>query len=178
MKTPARPRPRARPADPSSARAIARYLVGLRPVLTDACAIRAQWVHRLGQLISDARSGNVARVTNGSGALGRDFTSQFRAVRGRIDILMPPPECDLCHASVRAWAEALQRSCEALEEVGRSGKMGGLRVAQDRLADARTQAHRFNDEYARLSQELRQRVATLRRRRAGVLPNRRQQQPS
>ena len=177
MRTPARPRPRPGPTDPSSARSVARYLVGLRPVLTDACAVRAAWVHRLGQLIAEARSGNAARVTNGAGALGRDFTGQFRAVRARIDILMPPPECDLCQASVRAWAEALQRSCEALEEVGRTGKMGSLRVAQDRLADARTHAHRFNDEYARLSHELRQRVAAVRRR-ADVLPNRRQGQPS
>ncbi len=176
MRTPAHPRPRGAP-DPSSARSVARYLVGLRPVLTDACAVRAEWVHRLGQLMADARTGNAAKVTAGAGALGRDFGSQFRGVRARIDILTPPPECDLCHASVRAWAEALQRSCEALEEVGRTGKMAGLRVAQDRLADARTQAHRFNDEYARLAQELRQRVAAIRRR-ADVLPNRRQPMPS
>ena len=177
MRSPARPRPRPGPSDPSSARAIARYLVGLRPVLTDACAVRADWIHRLGMLIADARSGNVGKVTTGSGNLGREFGQKFRAVRSRVEILNAPPECDVCHASVRAWADALQRSCEALEEVGRTGKMGGLRTAQDRLADARNQAHRFNDEYARLSHELRQRVAALRRR-ADLLPNRRQRGPS
>jgi hypothetical protein len=164
---------RGRAADPSSARSVARYLVGLRPVLTDACSVRADWVHRLGVLMADAKTGNVLKVTQGAGMLGREFGQKFRAVRSRIDILNAPPECDLCHASVRAWAEALQRSCEALEEIGRTGKMGGLRTAQD----ARSQAHRFNDEYARLSQELRQRVAAVRRR-ADVLPNRRQPSPS
>lgn len=168
---------RARAADPSSARSVARYLVGLRPVLTDACAIRADWVHRLGMLMADARTGNAAKVANGAGQLGREFGQKFRAVKARIEILHAPPECDLCHAAVRAWAEALMRSCEALEEIGRGGKMSGLRAAQDRLADARGQAHRFNDEYARLSQELRQRVAALRRR-SDALPNRRQPQPS
>ena len=169
--------PRGRAADPSSARNIARYLVGLRPVLTDACSVRADWVHRLGVLMADAKTGNVLKVTQGAGTLGREFGQEFRAVRSRIEILNAPPECDLCHAAVRAWAEALQRSCEALEEVGRSGKMGGLRTAQDRLADARSQAHRFNDEYARLSSELRQRVAAVRRR-TDRLPNRRQPSPS
>ena len=168
---------RARTADPSSARNVARYLVGLRPVLTDACSVRADWVHRLGVLMADARSGNAARVHNGAGMLGREFGQKFRAVKARVEILNAPPECDLCHAAVRAWAEALMRSCEALEEIGRSGNMSGLRVAQDRLADARGQAHRFNDEYARLSSELRQRVAAIRRR-SDVLPNRRQAQTS
>jgi hypothetical protein len=168
---------RGRAADPSSARNIARYLVGLRPVLTDACTVRADWVHRLGVLMADAKTGNVQKVTQGAGTLGREFGLKFRAVRSRIDILNAPPECALCHASVRAWAEALQRSCEALEEIGRTGKLNGLRAAQDRLADARSQAHRFNDEYARLSQELRQRVAAVRRR-SDVLPNRRQPSPS
>jgi hypothetical protein len=168
---------RGRAADPSSARNIARYLVGLRPVLTDACAVRADWVHRLGVLMADAKTGNVLKVTQGAGALGREYGLKFRAVRSRIDILNAPPECGVCHASVRAWAEALQRSCAALEEIGQTGKLSGLRVAQDQLADARSQAHRFNDEYARLSQDLRQRVAAVRRR-TDVLPNRRQRSPS
>lgn len=175
MKTPLGSRGRA--ADTSSARNVARYLVGLRPVLTDACAVRADWVHRLGVLMADARTGNALKVTQGAGQLGREFGQKFRAVRSRIDILNAPPECGLCHAAVRAWAESLQRSCEALEEIGKSGRLVGLRVAQDRLADARGQAHRFNDEYARLSQELRQRVAAVRRR-TDVLPNRRQPSPS
>lgn len=171
------PGSRGRAADPSSARNVARYLVGLRPVLTDACAVRADWVHRLGVLMADARTGNAVKVTQDAGALGREFGQKFRAVRARIDILNAPPECDVCHAAVRAWAEALQRSCQALEEIGQTGKLSGLRTAQDRLADARSQAHRFNDEYARLSQELRQRVAAIRRR-SDVLPNRRQRSPS
>ena len=76
--------PRGRAADPSSARNIARYLVGLRPVLTDACSVRADWVHRLGVLMADAKTGNAMRVTQGAGTLGREFGQKFRAVRSRI----------------------------------------------------------------------------------------------
>jgi hypothetical protein len=162
---------------PSSARAIARYLIGLRPILHDACAVRNDWVKRLGVLIDEARSGDVSRVSRGAGQLGRDFGDQFRNVRSRIDLLAPPPECDVCQAAVRAWAAALMTSCDALNNVGRTGQLQGLRVAQERLADARTQAHRFNDEYARLATDLRRRVATARRR-ADRLPTRRQASPS
>lgn len=167
----------ASPPQPSSARAIARYLIGLRPVLIDACAVRNDWVKRLGILIGEARSGDIARVSRGAGQLGRDFSDRFRNTRSRVDLLQPPPECDVCHAAVRAWASALLSSCEALAQVGRTSQLQGLRAAQAQLADARTQAHRFNDEYARLSSELRRRVATARRR-ADRLPTRRQASPS
>jgi hypothetical protein len=165
------------PVPASSARAIARYLVGLRPVLGDACAIRNEWVRGLGLLIQEAHSGDALRITRGSGGLGREFGQQFRHTRSRIDLLSPPPECDVCHAAVRAWAQCLLSSCEALAEVGRSGQLHGLRDAQARLADGRTQAHRFNDEYARLSHELRRRVQTARRRH-DRLPAGRQASPS
>lgn len=171
-----RPRPIRGPTG-SSARSIARYLVALRPLLADACAIRNEWVRRLGLLIAEVRSGDTLRITRGAGQLGRDYLPQFRHVRSRIDTLMPPPECNVCQQAVRAWTEALERSCEALDSIGRTGQLDGLRTAQDRLADARSYAHRFNDEYARLTEELRQRVA-IARRRADVLPNRRQHQPS
>jgi hypothetical protein len=167
----------AAPPPASSARVIARYLVGLRPILTDACQTRNDWVRRLGLLIQEAHSGDVGRVARGSGTLGREFGDLFRNTRSRIDLLGPPAECDVCHAAVRAWAHSLLGSCEALAEVGRSGQLHGLRIAQERLADARTQAHRFNDEYARLSQDLRRRVATARRR-ADRLPSQRQHSPS
>jgi len=161
----------------SSARLIARYLIGLRPVLADACATRGDWVRGLGHLIGQAQSGDVGKVARGAGQLGRDFGDRFRNTRSRLELLAPPPECDLCHASVRAWTQALLGSCKALHEVGRSGQLHGLRLAQERLADARVQAHRFNDEYARLSQDLRRRVASARRR-SDRLPTQRQHSPS
>src|SRR5205814_1229007 len=94
--------PVAAPPPASSARAIARYLVGLRPILTDACGIRNDWVRRLGLLIQEAHSGDVGRVARGSGALGREFGVLFRNTRSRIHLLGPPAECDVRHASVRA----------------------------------------------------------------------------
>ena len=161
----------------SSAQIIARYLIGLRPILVDACKVRNDWVRALGLVISEARSGDAMRVARRAGKLGSDFAPVFRIVRGRIDQLKAPPECDVCHASVRAWTEALIRSCEELDNVGRTNQMTGLRIAQDYLSDGRVQAQRFNDEYARLSRELRQRVA-IARQRGAVLPGRRQASPS
>ncbi|HEY3108546.1 MAG TPA: hypothetical protein VGL23_07320 [Chloroflexota bacterium] len=161
----------------SSGRAIARYLVGLRPVLGDACAARDEWVRRLGLLSGGAHSGEALRVARGSGRLGCEFGQLFGQTRSRIELLSPPPECDLCHAAARAWAHALLGSCQALAEVGRSRRLDGLRVAQERLADARSQAGQFNDEYARLSRALRRRVRIARRRHDRI-PASRQPQPS
>lgn len=161
----------------SSAQVIARYLIGLRPILVDACTVRNAWVKALGVVINEARSGDAPRVARKAGKLGSDFAPAFRGVRTRIDQLNAPPECDVCHAAVRSWTEALIRSCEELDNVGRTIHMGGLRIAQDYLTDGRVQAQRFNDEYARLSRELRQRVA-IARQRGAVLPGRRQASPS
>ena len=180
MRTPTRPPPAggARSGGSgSSPQAVARYLIGLRPILADACAERNEWMRQLGLLIEHARSGNSLRVARAAGQLGRDFAERFRHTRSRIELLNAPAECDICQASVRAWAEALQGSCAALMEVGRSGQLGELRQAQERLAEARVQARRFNEEYARLTNELRRRVAVARRNIA-VLPSRRQAQPS
>ena len=139
-------------------------------MLAEACGQRNEWVRQIGLLIEQARSGNVVRIAQGAGQLGRDFGERFRHSRSRLELLRPPPECDVCQAAVRAWAEALLQSCDALAEVGRSGQLGGLRIAQERLAEARIQARRFNDEYARLAGELKRRVATARR---AVVPLRR-----
>lgn len=95
----------------SSAQVIARFLVGLRPILVDACKVRNDWVKALGVVINEARSGDAMRVARKAGRLGSDFAPAFRVVRARLDQLNAPPECDVCHASVRAWTEALIRSC-------------------------------------------------------------------
>jgi hypothetical protein len=161
----------------SSPQAVARYLIGLRPILADACAERTEWMRQLGLLIEHARSGNALRVARAAGQLGRDFAERFRVTRTRVEQLNPPVECDLCQASVRAWAAALHGSCAALTEVGRTGQLAGLRHAQEQLAEARVQARRFNEEYARLTGELRKRVA-IARRNVATLPSRKQAQPS
>jgi hypothetical protein len=165
------------PLPASSGRAIARYLVGLRPVLGDACATRDEWVGGLGLLIQDAQSGDVAGAARQAGKLGHELGQRFQQTRSRIDLLSPPPECDDCHAAVRAWADSLSTSCAALADMGRDGQLDRLREARDRLAEARSLAGRFNDEQARLSQGLRRRVQ-LARRRHDRLPGSRQVAPS
>lgn len=161
----------------SSARVIARYLISLRPILADACAARNEWVRRLGLLLGEARGGDAGRVARLAGSLGIEYGEAFRHARARIQVMSAPAECSVCHAAVRAWVEALQRSCDGLALVGRTGQMSGLRAAQSALIDARTHAHRFNEEYAEISADLRRRVA-IARRRDHHLPARRQAQPS
>lgn len=180
MRTPTRPQPAGgarRGGSGSSPQAVARYLIGLRPVLRDATSERNEWMRQLGMLIEHARSGNTLRVARVAGQLGRGFGERFRHTRSRLELLNPPAECDVCQAAARARADALHGSCDALTEVGRSGQLGGLRQAQERLAEARTQARRFNDEYARLTGELRRRVQVARRK-AASLPQRRRAHPS
>ncbi|TAK20464.1 MAG: hypothetical protein EPO26_17985 [Chloroflexota bacterium] len=147
----------------ASAQAMARYLVGLRPILADACIERNKWVRQIGGLLDQARTGSVLRVARGAGQLGREFSESFRQIRARIESLNPPPECDVCHAAVRAWVEALLGSSETMLEIGRSGNLSILSQSQEHLVEARVQARRFNDEYSRLANELRRRVATARR---------------
>jgi hypothetical protein len=155
----------ATPALPaSSARAVARYLVGLRPALAEACAARGEWVGQLGALVAALRPDDRARAAGLAGELGRAFEQRFERAAERLDRLAPPPECGRCHAAVRAWVTALLGSCRALADVGRSGRLDGLRAAQAGLADAREEAGRFNDEHARLQEALRRRVRSVRRR--------------
>jgi hypothetical protein len=156
---------------------MARYLVALRPTLLEACNHRNDLVKRIGVLMVDAKSGDLRRVVQGAGQLGGEFGTRFRQSSNRLQALKPPSACDVCHATMRAWLEHLERACEALTLIGRTGQLSGLRVAQQQLADGRIQAHRFNEEYARLVEEIRLRVSTARRR-GDQMPKRRQYQPS
>jgi hypothetical protein len=150
------------PLPVSSARATARYLLGLRPVLGQARAARERWVGGLGPLIEAARAGDALRAAREAGGLGRELGELCGQARARIDRLSPPTGCERCHAAARAWAQSLLASGEALAAVG--GRLDGLRLAEAYLAEAAVQAGRFNAEHARLTSSLRAHLQPARRR--------------
>ena len=177
-----RPGPRPRPARPPPAddyyddaddfsqappaatpREIARFLVTLKPMVARAIEVRASWIRELGLLFAEAQQGNAAQVTNRAGRLGREHVSAFREVRSSVERIPPPEGCQDIHKSVLVWTDSLVKACEALIEVGNSGQLAGMQIAQRNVTDARHAARRFNSEYNRLLTELRVAVRSARR---------------
>lgn len=172
-----RPRPRLRQAaegasrrppdaDPgmASPRDIARYLIMMKPLIARAIEVRQSWIRELGMLFEEARQGNAAQVTTRAGRLGRDHVGLFRDVRASCERYQPPAGCEELQRAVMSWIDGLVKACEALVEVGGSGQMVGMQVAQRNVTEARHAARRFNNEYQRLVTELRVAVRAARRR--------------
>jgi hypothetical protein len=167
---PARPEPEYDDADnldyetpQATPRDIARFLVTLKPMVARAIEIRTSWIRELGLLFEEARQGNEAQVTSRAGRLGRDHVGSFRDVRSSVERLQPPEGCGEIHKSVLSWTDALVKACEALIEVGNSGQLAGMQIAQRNVTEARHSARRFNSEYSRLLTELRVAVRSARR---------------
>lgn len=144
--------------------AVAKYLMALRPHVSRAIEVRQSWIKELGLLFEDARAGNTQQVTTKAGRLGRDHVGMFRDIRASVDRGNPPEGCAEVQRSVVAWIEGMVKACEALIEVGNSGQLSGMQVAQRHVTDARHAARRFNSEYNRLVTEIRVAVRTSRRR--------------
>lgn len=147
----------------ASPKAIAEYLISLRPQVARAIEARQLWIKELGLLFEEARQGNAAQVTTRAGRLGREHLGSFRDIRGSVERLRPPADCEGAQKSVIAWIDGLVKACEALVEVGNSSSLTGLQVAQRHVTDARHAARRFNSEYSRLVTELRVAVRAARR---------------
>ena len=150
----------------SQARAVAAYLVGLRPILASATQTRQAWVKRIGLLMADTSRGNPQLITQQAGQIGRDHGAAFRDAQRALDRLKPPPECSACHGALVAWIEKLVRSCDVLSEIGRTGELRRMRETQTLLAEGRRYAQAFNEEYARLCQVLREHVSAVKARQA------------
>jgi hypothetical protein len=144
-------------------REIARFLVQLKPMVARAIEVRASWIKELGLLFAEAQQGNAAQVTSRAGRLGREHVGSFREVRAAVERIPPPEGCQEIHRSVMVWTDSLVKACEALIEVGSSGHMAGMQVAQRNVTEARHAARRFNSEYNRLLTELRVAVRSARR---------------
>ena len=102
-------------------------------------------------------------MTTRAGRLGREHVGAFREVRASVGRLSPPEGCQEIHRSVQLWTDSLVKACEALIEVGSSGQLAGMQIAQRNVTDARHAARRFNSEYNRLLTELRVAVRSARR---------------
>jgi hypothetical protein len=151
--------------DPPAAtpREVARFLVALKPMVARAIEVRASWIRELGLLFAEAQQGNAAQVTSRAGRLGREHVTAFRDVRSSVERIAPPENCQDIHKSVLIWTDSLVKACEALIEVGNSGQLAGMQIAQRNVTDARHAARRFNSEYNRLLTELRVAVRSARR---------------
>jgi hypothetical protein len=144
--------------------AVAKYLMALRPHVARAIEVRQSWIKELGLLFEDARQGNAQQVTTRAGRLGRDHVGMFRDIRASVDRGNPPEGCTEVQRSVVAWIEGMVKASEALIEVGNTGQLSGMQVAQRHVTDARHSARRFNAEYNRLVTEIKVAVRTARRR--------------
>jgi len=147
----------------ASPRAVADYLVALRPILADAVESRRVFIRQLGLLIEEARHGGRALVAQSAGRIGREHGPVFQQLRTRIERLRAPAGCEDCQRAVSLWLDKQTEACQVMDRVGLSGDPGRLREAQQLLGEARVHAHRFNDEYARLAAELRRRVQLAQR---------------
>jgi hypothetical protein len=147
----------------ASPRDIARFLVLLKPLVARAIEVRSSWIKELGALFEEARQGNAAQVTARAGRLGREHVGAFRDVRTSVERVGPPLGCEEIHKSVLVWTDSLVKACEALIEVGNSGQLAGMQIAQRNVTEARHAARRFNSEYSRLVTELRVAVRSARR---------------
>jgi hypothetical protein len=146
----------------SRARAVARYLRDLRPVLTAPRLARREWIRAVGLLLEDSRTGDTIGLARRAGRHGREAVAIFREARRRLDDLSPPLECRALHDATERWIALHVEACEALVQTEERRTLRGLRDVQERLTEAREWAQRFNEEYLRQVGELRGQVERAR----------------
>jgi hypothetical protein len=144
---------------PTTPRAIARYLRALRPVLLAPRLARRAWIRDVGRLIEEARSGDPIALSRQAGSHGRDVVPVFRDARRRLSDLSPPPECQELHAAIEQWIVQHVEACELLMRIEEQRTLRSLRDVQERLAEGRAWAGRFNAAYVRVVEDLRRQVA-------------------
>jgi hypothetical protein len=142
----------------SSPRAIAGYLVGVKPLLQEITESRRAFIRHIGILMEEARTAGRMVVVQAAGRIGRDEGHAFRTLRAQLDQLAPPPACEGCHRAIVRWVDLHVAACQVMMDVGVSADLVRLRETQSLLGDARIHAQEFNAEYSRLATEVRQRV--------------------
>jgi hypothetical protein len=143
----------------STPREITRYLRDLRPILSAPRLARREWIREVGLLIEEGRKGDPIALARRAGRHGRNMSPIFREARRRLGELSPPAECQALHQATEQWIVQHVDACEALSQIEEQRALRGLRDVQDRLAEGRLWAQRFNAEYARVIEDLRGRVA-------------------
>jgi hypothetical protein len=144
-------------------RAVAAYLVDLRGPLGEATQYRQAWVQRIGLLMEDARGGHPLTITQTAGQIGREHGANFRRVRDGFAGLRPPSSCMAVHGAFGRWLDKLIEACDLLTSVARTGDIQRLRETEGLFSEGRRHAHVFNEEYARVADNLRQRVSAVQR---------------
>jgi hypothetical protein len=146
-------------------RDVVAYLLRLRPVLGQAMQLRRPFIQQVGLLIEDLRRGEPVTISRAASTLGLERGPAFRELRLQVEALRPPRECEPCNHAVVQWLEIHISACSLLNEIGTRREPRRLREVQERLAEGRPHATRFNDEYTWLKDELHERVAAARARR-------------
>lgn len=138
---------------------IAAYLRELRPVLTAPRTMRREWIRDVGLLIEESRTGDPISLSGQAGRFGHNTLPVFREARRRLGELEPPPECQPLHDAIGNWIDQHIQACEHLIRAQELRTLRPLRDVQERLAEGRAWAGRFNQEYTHLVDDLRRRVA-------------------
>ena len=134
--------------------AVAKYLMALRPYVSRAIEVRQSWIKELGLLFEEARQGNTRRSPRGPAASGASTSARSATSAPRSTAASPPRGAPRSQRSVVGWIDGMVKACEALIEVGNTGAMAGMQVAQRHVTEARHAARRFNSEYNRLVTEI------------------------
>jgi hypothetical protein len=159
--------PRGGPSRPiQSPRDVKAYLLRLRPAISNALQVRRPFVQQVGTLIEDLRRGDLITISRTAMNLGFETAPLFRELRLRFETLVPPPECRACNDAIVRWIDAHISAATLLGDIGTRREPRRLREVQERLAEARVHARRFNEEYTRLKADLRRQVEAARARRA------------
>lgn len=153
----------------SSPREVVAYLLRLRPVLANAIQMRRGFIEQVGVLIEGLRQGDPISIARLAGQLGNETSPMFREARHQIDALDPPPMCAACNRAISDWLEVHLSACALLGQIGTQHDAKRLREVQEHLAQGRTHATRFNEEYTHIKTDLREQVDRVlgRRRRGG-----------
>jgi hypothetical protein len=143
----------------STPKAVAGYLLAVRPMVGTAAETRRTFIRDLGRLLQQIKLGDNQLLAKATGQLGAEGRAAFRDVGLAMEGLRPPPACSDCHDAVQGWVQMHVAACEVMIEVGQSADLKGLREAQGLLAEGRHFARRFNAEYGALAAALRQRAS-------------------
>lgn len=136
-------------------RAVAVYLRAIRPIVGAVAVSRQSWVRDMGVLLEDARHGSSAAIARSAGRIGANQRTVFRDAQRQVEGLPVPPPCVSVRSAILGWLEKQDQACGVMIESGSSTDVRRLHEVHSILAEARTYAHRFNEDYVRLVAELR-----------------------
>ena len=152
------PAPAGPPAS-GSAKAIAKYLAGVKELVERANGSRQLWIRQIGK-VSQAIKENDELAPVEAGVIGNDQAERFRKFREELNALHPPPACEACHMAVVGWLEKQIAACEVMIEIGETRNVELMRQTSGLLAEGRIDTARFKAEYNNLIAALHEHLKT------------------